>query len=72
MKVRIPKHREFLIKFEDGYAKEAEAWEALNQIVKDYCVDGKSIYTETFIEDNEDKVKALQETYEFSYEIIEK
>ena len=72
MKVRIPKHREFLIKFEDCYDKEAEAWEALNQIVKDYSVDGKSVYTETFIEDNEDKVKTLQEKYEFTYEIIEK
>lgn len=72
MKVRIPKHREFLIKFEDGYVQEAEAWEALNQIVKDYSVDGKSVYTESFIEDNEDKVKALQEKYEFTYEIIEK
>ena len=72
MKVRIPKHREFLIKFEDGYDKEAEAWEALNQIVKDYSVDGKSVYTPSFIEDNEDKVKALQEKYEFTYEIIEK
>lgn len=54
------------------YAQEAEAWEALNQIVKDYSVDGKSVYSETFIEDNEDKVKALQEKYEFTYEIIEK
>ena len=72
MKVRIPKHREFLIKFEDGYAQEAEAWEALNQIVKDYSVDGKSIFTPTFIEDNEEKVKALQKKYEFTYEIIEK
>ena len=72
MKVILPKHREFLIKFEDGSAPEAEAWEALNQIVKDYSVDGKSVYSETFIEDNEDKVKALQEKYEFTYEIIEK
>lgn len=72
MKVILPKHREFLIKFGDGYAQEAEAWEALNQIVKDYSVDGKSVYSETFIEDNEDKVKALQEKYEFTYEIIEK
>ncbi len=72
MKVRLPKHREFLIKFEDGYALEEEAWAALNQIVKDYSVDGKSVYTPTFIEDNEDKVKALQEKYEFTYEIIEK
>ena len=33
MKVRLPKHREFLIKFADGYEKEDEAWQALNQIV---------------------------------------
>jgi hypothetical protein len=72
MKVRIPKHREFLIKFEEGYEKEREAWEELEKIVKDYSVDGKSIYSPTFIEDNEDKVKALQEKYEFTYEIIEK
>ena len=72
MKVIIPKHKEFLIKFEEGYEKEAEAWEALNQIVKDYSVDGKSVYTPTFVEDNEDKVKALQDKYEFTYEIIEK
>lgn len=72
MKVRIPKHREFLIKFEEGYDKEKEAWEELNQIVKDYSVDGKSVYSETFIEDTEPKVKALQEKYEFTYEIIEK
>ena len=72
MKVRLPKHREFLIKFEDGYDKEAEAWDALNQIVKDYSVDGKSIYTETFIEDNEEKVKALQEKDEYTYKKIKK
>ena len=72
MKVRIPKHKEFLIKFEEGYDKEQEAWEELNKIVKDYSVDGKSVYSPTFIEDNEDKVKALQEKYEFTYEIIEK
>ena len=72
MKVRIPKHREFLIKFEEGYEKEAEAWEELNKIVSDYSIDGKSVYTPSFIEDNEDKVKALQEKYEFTYEIIEK
>ena len=71
MKVRIPKHREFLIKFEDDYDKQAEAWQALEQIVKEYSVDGKSIYSPTFIEDNEEKVKALQEQYEFTYEIIE-
>lgn len=72
MKARLPKHREFLIKFEDGYPFEGEAWEALNNIVKEYSVDGKSIYSPTFIEDNEDKVKALQEKFEFTYEIIEK
>lgn len=72
MKVRIPKHKEFLIKFEDGYPQEKEAWNELNKIVKDYSVDGKSVYSPTFIEDNEDKVKALQEKYEFTYEIIEK
>ena len=72
MKVRIPKHREFLIKFEEGYEKEKEAWEELNQIVKDYSAQGKSVYSESFIEDNEPKVKALQEKYEFTYEIIEK
>lgn len=43
-----------------------------SKIVKDYSVDGKSIYSESFIEDNEAKVKALQEKYEFKYEIIEK
>ncbi|MBR4241938.1 MAG: methylenetetrahydrofolate dehydrogenase, partial [Eubacterium sp.] len=66
------KHKEFLIKFEQGYEKEAEAWEELNKIVKDYSVDGKSVYSPSFIEDNEEKVKALQEKYEFTYEIIEK
>ena len=72
MKVRIPKHKEFLIKFEDNYPLADEAWEELNKIVKDYSVDGKSVYTPTFVEDNEDKVKALQEKYEFTYEIVEK
>lgn len=71
MKVRIPKHREFQIKFPDNYDKEAEAWEKLNQIVKDYSVNGKSVHTPTFIEDNEDKVKELQKEYEFEYTIIE-
>ena len=61
MKVRLPKHREFLIRFEDGYPLEKQAWAELEQIVKDYSVDGKSIYTTTFIEDNEDKVNSLQE-----------
>lgn len=72
MKARLPKHREFLIKFENDYDKQDEAWNALNQIVQDYSKDGKSIYSETFIEDNEEKVKELQKQYEFTYEIIEK
>ena len=72
MKVRLPKHREFLIKFENDYPYEKEAWKELEQIVKDYSVDGKSVYSPTFIEDNEGKVKALQEKYELTYEIIEK
>lgn len=72
MKARLPKHREFLIKFENDYDKQDEAWNALNQIVKDYSKDRKSIYSETFIEDNEEKVKELQKQYEFTYEIIEK
>ena len=46
--------------------------EELNKIVKDYSIDGKSVYSPSFIEDNEEKVKALQEKYEFTYEIIEK
>ena len=71
MKVIIPKHREFQIKFPDNYPLETEAWEKLNQIVKDYSVDGKSVRSASFIEDNEDKVKALQEQYDFEYEIIE-
>ena len=58
MKVRLPKHREFLIRFEDGYPLEKQAWAELEQIVKDYSVDGKSIYTPTFIEDNEDNTNS--------------
>ena len=72
MKVRIPTHREFLIKFAEDYDKQDEAWAELNKIVEEYSVDGKSVRTPTFIEDNEDKVKALQEKYEFTYEIVEK
>ena len=72
MKVRLPKHREFLIKFAEVIERKRTSWQALNQIVADYSKDGKSVYTPTFIEDNEDKVKALQEQYEFTYEIIEK
>ncbi len=72
MKARIPKHREFLINIADDYEKKEECWAALQQIVKDYQKQGKSIYTPTFIEDNEARVKALQERYEFTYTIEEK
>ena len=54
MKARIPKHREFVIDIK-------EEDEARQQ--------GKSVYTETFIEDNEEKVKALQQEYQFEYTI---
>lgn len=72
MKARIPKHREFSIQIPDECKRRDECWDKLQQIVKDYQKQGKSIYTPTFIEDNEEKVKALQEEYGFTYEVIEK
>ena len=69
MKAHIPMHREFLIQFADDYAKKDECWEKLNEIMNEYKKQGKSIYTPTFIEDNEEKVKALQQDYEFTYTI---
>ena len=71
MKARIPKHREFLISFPEDMdqARQDEAWGKLNQILEDYKKEGKSVYTPTFIEDNEDKVKALQQEYGFAYTI---
>ena len=72
MKARIPKHREFVIAFDEDYEKGDECWQALQQIMEDYKKEGKSMYSPTFIEDNEDKVKALQEKYEFTYTIEEK
>lgn len=70
MKARIPKHREFLIDIkEEDEARQNECWDKLSQILDDYKKDGKSVYTETFIEDNEPKVKALQEEYNFTYTI---
>lgn len=73
MKARIPKHREFVISIDEEKEPNHEAcWEKLNQIVKDYQKEGKSIYTSTFIEDNEEKVKALQQEYQFTYTIEEK
>lgn len=72
MKARIPKHREFVINIADGYAKADECWEKLQEIMNEYKKQGKSVYTPTFIEDNEDRVKALQAEYEFTYTIEER
>lgn len=73
MKVRIPAHREFIISIDEKEEPQhAACWDKLNQIVKDYQKDGKSIFTSTFIEDNEEKVKALQEEYKFTYTVEEK
>ena len=72
MKARIPKHREFIIEIAEDYEKADECWEKLQEILDDYKKQGKSVYTKTFIEDNEPKVKALQEIYEFTYTIEEK
>ena len=72
MKARIPKHREFIINIAEDYDKGDECWPKLMEIMDDYKKQGKSIYTPTFIEDNEDKVKALQEQYEFTYTIEER
>ena len=69
MKVRIQKHREFDIEFQEEGQKQNEGWAELQKILRDYEKQGKSIYTETFIEDNEEKVKALQEKYNFTYKI---
>ena len=72
MKARIPKHREFIIQFAEDYEKQEECWDKLQEIMDEYKKQGKSVYTKTFIEDNEDKVKALQEVYEFTYTIEER
>jgi len=69
MKVRIPKHREFVISIDEKETRQEECWAKLQQIVDDYQKEGKSVYTPTFIEDNEDKVKALQQEYQFTYTI---
>ena len=71
MKARIPMHREFIIDFgkDSDEARNEEAWQKLNQILEDYKKEGKSVYTPTFIEDNEEKVKALQAEYGFTYTV---
>ena len=72
MKARIPKHREFIINLAEDYEKKDECWDKLQEIMEAYKKEGKSVYTPTFIEDNEVKVKALQEQYEFTYTIEER
>ena len=72
MRARIPKHREFIIQFAEDYEKQEECWDKLQEIMDEYKKQGKSVYTKTFIEDNEEKVKALQAEYEFTYTIEEK
>lgn len=70
MKARIPKHREFIIDLDpEKEPRHEECWEKLQAILEDYKKEGKSVYTPTFIEDNEDKVKALQQEYSFTYTI---
>ena len=71
MKARIPMHREFIIDFgkDSDEARNEEAWQKLNQILEDYKKEGKSVYTPTFIENNEEKVKALQAEYGFTYTV---
>ena len=72
MKARIPTHREFIIQFEDDYAQKEECWAKLDEIMQAYKKEGKSVYTPTFIEDNEEKVKALQSEFPFTYTIEER
>lgn len=70
MKARIPKHREFVINLETtAEERHEECWAKLEAILEDYKKEGKSVYTPSFIEDNEEKVKALQAEYGFEYTI---
>ena len=70
MKARIPKHREFVIDIkEEDEARQQECWNKLEAILNDYKKQGKSVYTETYNEDNAEKVKALQQEYQFEYTI---
>ncbi|MEG0769259.1 MAG: methylenetetrahydrofolate dehydrogenase [Ruthenibacterium sp.] len=72
MKARIPMHREFVIQIADDYDKKDECWQKLDDLMTAYKKEGKSVYTPSFIEDNEAKVKALQETYTFTYTVEER
>lgn len=70
MKARIPSHREFVINIEEtDDVRHNECWDKLQEIMDSYKKQGKSIFTPTFIEDNEEKVKALQSEYKFSYTV---
>ena len=70
MKARIPKHREFVVRIDENEEpRQDECWEKLTAILKEYEKSGKSVFTETYIEDNEEKVKALQEEYKFTYTV---
>ena len=70
MKARIPKHREFVINLETtAEERREECWAKLEAILEDYKKECKSVYTPSFIEDNEEKVKALQAEYGFEYTI---
>ena len=70
MKARIPKHREFVINLETpAEERREECWAKLEAILEDYKQEVKSVYTPSFIEDNEEKVKALQAEYGFEYTI---
>ena len=70
MKARIPKHREFVINLETtAEERREECWAKLEAILEDYKKEGKSVYTPSFIEDNEEKVKALQAEHGLEYTI---
>lgn len=67
MKARIPKHREFVINLETtAEERREECWAKLEAILEDYKKEGKSVYTPSFIEDNEEKVKALRQSTDLS------
>ena len=70
MKARIPKHKEFIIDLsEETEERSNECWDKLNVILDNYKKLGKSIYTSTFIQDNEEFVKVLQQEYNFKYTV---
>lgn len=70
MKVRIPKHKEFVINMDEKDPRYNECWEKLNQVLVAYQKDHKlGVYNDTFIEDNEEKVKELEAEYHFTYTI---